>query len=66
MPTICKHNMIEQGFNYADEEMNDIFESRIEKLEPKNIIKNLPLLPRRARKRITSRRRKEKTPIAVL
>ena len=45
MPTTWKCKMIEQGFNYADstiKEMTDFFDSRVEKLEPKEENQEIP------------------------
>ena len=38
MPSTWRNKMIEQGFNYADstiKEMTDLFETKVENLEPK-------------------------------
>ena len=56
--------MIEQYFNYADsavKEMTDIFEIRVENLEPKKIRKNLLQLPRNSGTKKSIRKRKEQT-----
>ena len=50
MSTTRKNKMIEQGFNYADstvKEMTDLFETRVENLEPRKIRKNLQQLLRK-------------------
>ena len=47
--------MIEQGFHYADstvKEMTDLFETKVENLEPK---KDLQQLPRNPRKKFTKK-----------
>ena len=49
MPTTWKNKMIEQRFNHADstiKKMTDLFETRVEYLEPKEENKNHQQLPR--------------------
>ena len=60
--------MIEQGFNYADstvKEKTDIFETRVENLEPIEEKKDLQQLPRNPTRKV-SRNVKEKTPTPEL
>ena len=49
IPTTWKNKTINQGFNYADttvKKMTDLFETRVENMEPKEEKKNLLQLPR--------------------
>ena len=67
MPTTWKNKMIEQGFNYYDstiKEMTDLFETRVEYLEPKEDRKNLQQLPRKSRNPTRKGRRKTPTPVS--
>ena len=55
MPITYENKMIKQGFNYADstaKKMADFFETRVEKLEPKEKDRNLQKLPRNPRTRM--------------
>ena len=63
-PPRGKTRINEEGFNYADstiKEMTDFFETREEKLEPKEKEKNLLQLPRNLRIRSPPRKKNEKT-----
>ena len=67
MPTKWKNKIFDQGFYHADstiKEMTDFFETRVEKLEPKEEKKNLQQLPRKPRN--PPRKGKGKTPTLVL
>ena len=69
MPTTWKNKMIEQGFNYTDsavKEMTDVFETRVENLEPKDDKKKVQQLPRNPKKRIASRDVNEQTRTPLL
>ena len=60
MPTTWKNKMIEQGFNYADstiKEMTDLFETRVENLEPKEEMKKSSAAAKKSLKKIKKKKR---------
>ena len=53
MSTMWKNKVIEQCFNYVDstiKEMTDLFETRVENLEPKEDKKKSPAAAKKAKK----------------
>ena len=63
-----KNKMIEQGFNYADstiKEMTDIFESRVENLEPKEDKKKSSVAFKKAKKALKKRKREDANSIVI-
>ena len=62
MPTMWKKKMIEQGFNYADsiiKDMSDIFETRVENLEPKEDRKNSSVASKKSKKSLNKRKKED-------
>ena len=60
VPTTWKKKMTEQGFNHADDtvkEVTDIFETRVDNLEPKEEKKKLQQLTEKTNKKILKKRK---------
>ena len=68
MASTWKSKMIEQGFNYADstiKEMTDIFETRVENLEPKEDKKKSSAAAKKSNKSTKKRKREDSDSSAV-
>ena len=68
MPTTWKNKMFEQGFNYADstiKDMTNFFETRVEKLEPKEDRKKSSVASKKSKKSIKKRKRDDSNPSVV-
>ena len=69
MFTVWKNKTIEQELIYADstvKEITDLFETRVENLEPRDEKKNLLWPPRKRKTGNPARKGKEMTPTQVL
>ena len=69
MPTIWRNKMIEQGFNYIDsiiKEMTDLFETRVENLEPKEYRKKSSAAAKKSNKKNLKKRKQQDSDSSVV